>query len=196
MLFRSIGRYIGKDLLGVDIDKIAEKRSAKEGVIKRSQEMQKEYDILNEKDKELTKKKTDLTDELTKKKEELQKTKQEEEKKKAEEEEKKRGGFFDRLFKKEEKKKEEVKSAPAPTPEVKKEEVKPVVKKEEVKPAPKVDVSKVPADDGSKKPLPKPVKEEKEEKEKKEEDVNLQSVVKVMSGVDVDRKSTRLNSSH
>lgn len=167
---QAIGRIIGRDVLGIDIDKLSEKRKAKDEMIKESQRLEKEYSDLDKKRLDLTKKKDDLSAEVKKKQEQIQKNKQEEEKKKAEEEEKKKGSFFSRLFKKEEKKKEEVKPTPAPTPEVKKEEVKPVAKKEEVKPTPKkeevkptpkVDVAKVPPDNGSKAPLPEPAKEEK-----------------------------------
>lgn len=118
---QSIGRYIGKDILGVDLEKLEKRRTEKDALVKRSKELQKEYDELEKKDKDLTDKKTNLEKELFKKKEEQKKKKEAEQKKKEE---------------KAAPKKEEAKPAPAPVPVPKKEEAKPAAKKEEVKPPP------------------------------------------------------------
>jgi murein DD-endopeptidase MepM/ murein hydrolase activator NlpD len=170
---RSIGSYVATDILGVDLKKITERRAIKDILVAESKRLENEYAELDKKETSLAKKSHDLTeeikakqDDLAKAKEEEDKKKAEEEKKKAEEEEKKRGGFFDRLFKKEEKKKEEVK--PEVVPEKKKEEVKPAPLPETKKPAPKVDVTKIPADDGSKKSGPAPEKPTTSEKKKEE----------------------------
>lgn len=163
---QSIGRFVGKDILGVDIDKQAERRNIKEQLVKRSQELQKEYDALDKQDVELTGKKNKLSKEKQKL-QDLQTKKEEEEKKKkldeAAEKEKKKP-FLQKLFGK----KEEAKPEAVPA-EVKKEEVKPTptIKKEE----PKVDVSKVPASDGTAAPLPEPAKQPSSS-------VSLQAVVK------------------
>lgn len=95
---RSLGRYAAKDILGVDVDKLIERRAVKEELEKRSQQLQKEYAELDEKDKSLTDKKNSLTEQ----KQKLEKLQQQEQKKKE----------------------EEKKPTPAVKPEVKKEEKK------------------------------------------------------------------------
>ena len=136
---QSIGRYIGKDILGVDIDKLQERRSIKEVLVKQSQELQREYDELDKQDKELTGKKSKLL--------EIKNKLQEKEKEKA----KPPAG-----------KKEEAKPTPTPAP------APAQVKKEEKKVEPKVDVKKVPPSNGTAAPLPEPAKPPTAEKKKEE----------------------------
>ena len=165
-----IGRYVAKDILGVDVDKLIERRSVNEELVKRSQELKKQYDDLDKQDKELTDKKGKLSEEQSKL------VKAEEDKKEAEKKKK-----VAKPTEKEKKKpvlaKEEPKKEEAPTPVVKKEEPKkevaptPAAKKEET--APKLEVSKIPPSDGTKAPLPqppekKPTAEKKKEKDEKE----------------------------
>ena len=163
---RSIGSYVATDILGVDLKKITERRAIKDILVAESKRLENEYAELDKKETSLAKKSHDLTEEIKAKQNDLTKAKEEEDKKKAEEESKKKQGFFDKLFKKEEKKKEEVK--PEVVPEKKKEEVKPAPLPEAKKPAPKVDVTKIPADDGSKKSGPAPEKPTTSEKKKEE----------------------------
>jgi len=162
---QSIGRFVGKDILGVDIDKQAERRNIKEQLAKRSQELQKEYNDLDKQDVELTGKKNKLSKEKQKLQELKLKREEEEKQKKIAEavEKEKKKPILERLFGK----KEEAKPEAVPT-EVKREEAKPTptIKKEE----PKVEVSKVPASDGTAAPLPEPAKQPSSA-------VSLQSVV-------------------
>jgi murein DD-endopeptidase MepM/ murein hydrolase activator NlpD len=84
---RSIGRFIGKDLLGIDLNKIAEKRAIKDVFVQEAKRLQDEYSLLNKKQKTLTKKRDDLSKEVYDKESELKKAKEEEKKKPAKKEE-------------------------------------------------------------------------------------------------------------
>ena len=170
-----IGRYVAKDILGVDVDKLIERRSVNEELVKRSQELKKQYDDLDKQDKELTNKKGKLSEEQSKLVKAEEDKKEAERKKKIAEtvEKEKKKPFLSRVFGK----KEEVKEEASPTPAAKKEEPKkevtptPAAKKEET--TPKLEVSKVPPSDGTKAPLPqppekKPTAEKNKEKDQKE----------------------------
>jgi len=148
---QSIGRYVGKDILGVDLEKLEKRRTEKDALVKRSQELEKEYSELEKKDKDLTDKKDKLNKEVLKKQEEAKKRKETEQKKKEE-------------------------AKPAPAPAAKKEEAKPaptpapVAKKEEAKPAPV----------GKPTPIPdiKPEAKEPTKGDKEKPSNNLESLVK------------------
>ena len=84
---RSIGRYIGKDLLGIDLNKIAEKRAIKDVFVQEAKRLQDEYSLLNKKQTSLTKRRNDLSKEISAKEDELKKAKEEEKKKPAKKEE-------------------------------------------------------------------------------------------------------------
>ena len=104
---QSLGKYAAKDILGVDVDKLVERRAIKEELQKHSKDLQEQYAQLDEKEKKLTDKKGSLA----KQKENLEKLQEQEKKKKVEEKK-------PTPAKKEEPapKKEEVKPAPAAKP--------------------------------------------------------------------------------
>jgi murein DD-endopeptidase MepM/ murein hydrolase activator NlpD len=159
-----IGRYVAKDILGVDVDKLIERRSVNEQLVKRSEELKKQYDDLDKQDKDLSDKRNKLFEEKSKLLKAEEDKKEAERKKKVAEaaEKEKKKPFLSRVFGKKEEVKEEPKKEEAPTPVPKKEEVKP-----------KVDVRQVPASDGTKAPIPeppekKPTAEKRKEKDEKE----------------------------
>ena len=166
---QSIGRYAAKDILGVDVDKLIERRSENERLVKRSQQLKKQYDDLDKQDKELTDKKGKLSEEQSKLLKAEEKKKEADKKKKvakAAEKEKKKP-----VLAKEEPKKEE-----APTPAAKKEAETP---KKEAAPtsAPKKEAAPTSVEEDKKVPTPPP--------EKVETAPSLSSMVKVMPGVDI-----------
>jgi murein DD-endopeptidase MepM/ murein hydrolase activator NlpD len=107
---QQLGRMFAKDVLGVDVDKLEERRSIREVLVKRSKELEEEYANLDREDKNLTEKRDTLSKEKQKIEEEKKKKEKEEREKdlqrrvKEKEEEEKKKPFLQRLFKREEKK--------------------------------------------------------------------------------------------
>ncbi len=158
---QQLGRVFAIDVLGVDVDKLEERRTTREILVKKSKELEEEYSKLDRENKDLTEKKDNLAKEKQKLEEEKRKKQKEEAEKEAQRrlEEEKKKPFLERLFRKEEKKLPPIEERPVtPTPAPKKEE-------------PKIDVNKVPPSDGTMAPLPEPAKEPSSS-------VSLQSVVK------------------
>jgi hypothetical protein len=178
----AVGRFIGKDILGVDVDKVIEKRNERKRLVEESKKLEEESINLDKVTKELVTKRDKLKQEKEKKEKELEEKRNAELKKKAEEADKKRS-VFDRVFNRvpKEEKKEEVKPTPPPIEERGKPAVaapvtpapapkaapaapaappppKAPAPAPAVKPEPKLDVSKVPP---SVKPVPSDVKEDK-----------------------------------
>lgn len=119
---QKIGRFVAKDILGVDVDKLTERRAVKEVFAENATRLQKQYDELAAEEKTLVSKK----DKLLHEKKILEKQKEAEEKKKQVEEiekaPKKAVPFLQRLFKKEKKEPlppiedRSIPVAPAPAP--------------------------------------------------------------------------------
>ena len=171
----AVGRFIGKDILGVDVDKVIEKRNERKRLVEESKKLEEESVNLDKITKELVTKRDKLKQEKEKKEKELDEKRNAEIKQKAEETYKKRS-VFEKIFNrpsKEEEKKEEVKPTPPPIEERGKPAVAapapaappppkapapapaapppPKAPAPAAKPEPKLDVSKVPP---SVKPVP------------------------------------------
>lgn len=103
---QKFGKIFAKDILGVDVDKLEERRSIKEVLVKRSKELEEEYTKLDKEDKDLTEKRDILSKEKEKIEEEKKKKQKEESEKEAQKrlEEEKKKPFLERLFRREEKK--------------------------------------------------------------------------------------------
>lgn len=102
---QKVGRLFAKDILGVDVDKLTERRAIKEVLIENAERLQKEYDVLADQANGLELIKTGLQNKKDKLElEEIAKRKAEE-KKKIDElvEKEKKKPFLQRLFKKEKK---------------------------------------------------------------------------------------------
>ena len=114
----SVGRFIGKDILGVDVDKVVEKRNEKKRLVEESKKLEEESANLDSVTKELVTKRDKLKQEKEKKEKEQDEKRKAEIKQKAEESDKKRS-VFDRIFNRvpKEEKKEEVKPTPPPIEE-------------------------------------------------------------------------------
>jgi hypothetical protein len=174
-----VGRFIGKDILGVDVDKVIEKRNERKRLVEESKKLEEESINLDKVTKELVTKRDKLKQEKEKREKEQDEKRNSEIKQKAEEADKKRS-VFDRVFNRvpKEEKKEEVKPTPPPIEERGKPVVAapvtpapapkvtppaapapaappPKAPAPAAKPEPKLDVSKVPP---SVKPVPSDVK--------------------------------------
>ena len=176
-----VGRFIGKDILGVDVDKVVEKRNERKRLVEESKKLEEESTNLDKVTKELVTKRDKLKQEKEKRENEQDEKRKAELKRKAEESDKKRS-VFDRVFNRvpKEEKKEEVKPTPPPIEERGKPVVAapvtpapapaapppppkapapaappPKAPAPAAKPEPKLDVSKVPP---SVKPVPSDVK--------------------------------------
>lgn len=106
---QKVGRMFAKDILGVDVDELEEKRAIKEVLAENAERLQKEYDVLRKEEFNLGLEKSSLKKDLQKQKdkiafEEIARRKAEE-KKKIDElvEKEKKKPFLERLFKKEKK---------------------------------------------------------------------------------------------
>lgn len=207
---QKIGRLFATNILGVDVDKLEEKRSIKETLIANAERIQKEDKALTNEKMDLYARKTSLQSQKEKLELDEKKRKEAEDKKKADEiaEKEKKKPFLKRLFGKEEKKElppieersvtlppvveKSVPVAPAPVPVA----PMPVAKKEETKPAPEIPQAPKavkpsgPSASKSDKEPEKPIKIQtpsispqpiKEEKEK----VGLKDYTTVMPGVDI-----------
>ena len=175
----AVGRFIGKDILGVDVDKVIEKRNERKRLVEESKKLEEESINLDKVTKELITKRDKLKQEKEKREKELEEKRNAEIKQKAEETYKKRS-LFEKIFNRpsKEEKKEEVKPTPPPIEERGKPVVAapvtpapapkvtppaapapaappPKAPAPAAKPEPKLDVSKVPP---SVKPVPADVK--------------------------------------
>ena len=193
----AVGRFIGKDILGVDVDKVIEKRNERKRLVEESKKLEEESVNLDKITKELVTKRDKLKQEKEKKEKELEEKRNAEIKQKAEETYKKRS-VFEKIFNRpsKEEKKEEVKPTPPPIEERGKPAVAapvtpapappppkapapapaapppPKAPAPAAKPEPKLDVSKVP---GSVNPIPQDIKPSKESGASSN---NLESLVK------------------
>ena len=196
----AVGRFIGKDILGVDVDKVIEKRNERKRLVEESKKLEEESVNLDKITKELVTKRDKLKQEKEKKEKELEEKRNAEIKQKAEETYKKRS-VFEKIFNRpsKEEKKEEVKPTPppieergkpavaapvtpAPAPKVTPAPAAPPPKAPApaAKPEPKLDISKVP---GSVKPVSPDIKEEKkEEKQPKKSSNGKQSKIPPAQG--------------
>ena len=114
----TVGRFIGKDILGVDVDKVIEKRNERKRLVEESKKLEEESVNLDKITKELVTKRDKLKQEKEKKEKELEEKRNAEIKQKAEEAYKKRS-VFEKIFNRpsKEEKKEEVKPTPPPIEE-------------------------------------------------------------------------------
>jgi len=113
-----VGRFIGKNILGVDVDKVIEKRNERKRLVEESKKLEEESVNLDKVTKELVTKRDKLKLEKEKKEKELEEKRNAEIKQKAEETYKKRS-VFEKIFNRpsKEEKKEEVKPTPPPIEE-------------------------------------------------------------------------------
>lgn len=193
---QKVGRMFATNILGVDVDELAEKRETKQILAENAERLQKEYDVLRNEEFNLGLEKSSLKKDLQKQKdkiafEEIARRKAEE-KKKIDElvEKEKKKPFLERLFKKEKKE---------PLPPIEDRSIPPVAAPVPAPAAPApAPTPAVPAPTITKKPAPEILPKEPErpvqiqtpsvspqpQKEEKEK-INLKDYTTVMPGVDI-----------